>query len=168
MFLSGRKIIELFTSCSHRLVCTRCRYFFVFCEWSQKLKVLSSCVVVKLRVFCTTCCHRFVCTRCAEICLFAVYLSFCECCTQKLKGLFLCVVVKLRVLFMSCCHMLLLVCVPKNYLFANLLSFYWFSQKSKVLFLCGVVRLKVLVTVVIRLFAYDFSNLLSFCESSQN
>ena len=53
MFLSGRKIIELFTSCSHRFFCTRFRYFFVFCEWSQKLKVLSSCVVVKLRVFCT-------------------------------------------------------------------------------------------------------------------
>ena len=115
MFLSGRKIIELFTSCSHRFVCTRFRYFFVFCEWSQKLKVLSSCVVVKLRVFCTTCFHRFVCTRCAEICLFAIYMSFCECCTQKLKGLFLCVVVKLRVLFMSCCHMLLLVSsVPKT------------------------------------------------------
>ena len=79
--------------------------FVSLCECTQKLKVLFSCVVIKLRVLFTS---WFACTHCAENYLLAIFLSFFEY-KQKFQALFLCVVVKARVFFRGCCHGFVLV-----------------------------------------------------------
>ena len=41
-----------------------------FYRFSQKLKVLFLCGVVKLKVIVTSCCHRFICIRFLEFVVF--------------------------------------------------------------------------------------------------
>ena len=137
------------------------------CECTQKLKVLFSCVVIKLRVLFTS---WFACTHCAENYLFAKFVSLCEC-TQKIKVLFSCFGHKIKT---ALYELVCLYSLCRKLPFRDFFVIFWVQAKTQVLFLCVVVKVRVFFRscchrfVCTRCAENEFLGiLLSFCEYTQ-